>query len=1246
MFKDINLQTLPQLLLLCIPVLALILLIAGLTYQQSQQQSELEASYSASRMLAESRTHLKDALAVPLRELSGVARSPLVQAALNEPDPIRKREQLTQALYPLAYLNPDYFQVRWIQHNGLEGIRLDITQDDFNVQEAPPAALQAKSDRSYHRESMALAPYQVYVSKPDLNREHGALETPIRPTLRVALRLPPGRQQDGDNGYLIVNVSIAHLLARLNDFAGNDFRIMVASNSGDWLLHPEPGQTWASDLGHSNTVSQTNPELWQALTSSTTGTADLASGRWFWTSVVPPQGGTDTVDPAAWPTIYLILNESVAVIAARDAKARQVAGTALLGLLVVFSIPALMFYRRQVQAHQLQQDLEQQTRELTDYNLFINTLTNALPGLVSVWDTADRCQYANAPHEDWLGFSPQQLRGMKLEEVLGAATYQEYRPYLDAVHKGQEQSFEHTLLTAGEHERSVQVSLIPFLGSQGERQGFISLTTDMSDSMQVRRTLQSLNTTLRERSLAAEHAAGVKGAFLANMSHEIRTPMNAVLGLLSILSDTGLTRLQQDYVDKISGAGRALLQVLNDILDLSKLEAGKLTVAAQPMSIEDVMKKSIQLFELGFANKQLEQLVWIDPALPGKVLGDEHRLSQVLNNLLGNALKFTETGSVTLSATLESQDNATTARVRFSIKDTGIGIAEDKQPYLFDAFDQADTSTTRKYGGSGLGLAICKNLVQLMGGDIQLDSQPNVGSDFHFVLPFPIVESMTDWSNQTLPLRRALLVEDSPASATLLMSYLASWNVVCEHVATAEEGLRRYLDSVRAESPFEAILIDWILPGKDGVWLVNSLQNHLSPDTPLPVIIVVTAQEQEQLERALHRVLAPPVTALPSILIKPITPSALFDTLTRLGQDPVALPAPEDTPDPSYDLATLQSMVAGSRLLLVEDNELNQEVALSLLAKLSLSADTAGNGEEALKLVQKQDYDLILMDLHMPDMDGYEACRQLRKQYSYRDLPIIAMTAAVMDEDIRRTKSAGMNDHIAKPINFRVLAKTLARWLGDQEAAGPVTDVLSAPQNAPSLSLPAELGLSEQDLLDRFQGDQELVLRLLTSFVHQHGDGIPQADKDTAADEFPRLFHTLKGSAATLGLHTLSELAKTAERQAREGVMEHSELQAELDRVLSLLKPWLDHVHGDAQRDHPANVHTTGIQQKLADIEQQIARSRLPPTEYIHDLRQQVNHPRLGKQFRTLLMELDEFRYQSAVVTLNDIISKLDNQTQ
>ncbi|SFL92734.1 response regulator [Marinobacter zhejiangensis] len=1240
MLKGINQQTLPQILLLCIPMLALILLITWQTYQQSRQQAELEANYTASRLLAESRTHLRDALSVPLRDLTGIVKSPLVQAAIDEPDLQRKRELLTQVLYPLAYQNPDYFQVRWIRSDGLEGVRLDISPDHTTVEETPSSALQDKGDNSYHRETMALAPYQVYVSKPDLNREHGILETPFRPALRVALRLPEGAGQD--NGYLIINIDIGHVLARLNEFTSSDFSILVASNSSDWLLHPDPSQPWASVLKHDNTLANTAPQLWQALQSKNNGTASLASGRWFWSSVTPAPAEADSPNPGSLPTFYLLINEPPAAIAARNTSARRVAGTALIGLLVVFSIPALMFYRRQVQAHQLQHELEQQTQELTDYNLFIKTLANALPGLVSVWDNADCCLYANAPHEEWLGLSPKTLRGMSLAEVLGSSTYLRYRYHLDGVHEGKKQSFELSLRLADNRDRAVQVNLIPFVDSQGQRQGFISLTTDMTESMQVRQTLQSLNTTLRERSLAAEHAAEVKSAFLANMSHEIRTPMNAVLGLLSILADTGLTRLQQDYVDKISGAGKALLQVLNDILDLSKLEAGKLTVNPQKMSIEEVMKKSMQLFELGFANKQLEQLVWIDPALPRTVLGDEHRLSQVLNNLLGNALKFTETGSVTLSATLAAQEN-NTARVHFSVKDTGIGIAADKQGYLFEAFDQADNSTTRKYGGSGLGLAICKNLVQLMGGAIQLESKPNAGSDFHFDLSFPIVESVTDWSNRTPPVRRMLLIEDNPASAALLMSYLASWNVVCEHVATAEDGLTRYLDSVRAGSPFEAILVDWILPGNDGVWLVNTLQNHLSPEAPLPVIIVVTAHEQEQLEQALSRVLTPPVTTLPSILIKPITPSALFNTLTQLGQNLLTSSALSATQDPTYDLATMQSMVAGSRLLLVEDNELNQEVALSLLAKLGLTADTAGNGEEALKLVNQQDYDLILMDLHMPDMDGFEACRQLRKEYSYRDLPIIAMTAAVMEEDVKQAKTAGMNGHIAKPIDFQVLATTLCRWLGSQHPGTPMPALSGSMSNTPPLVLPAGLGVNSQDLLDRFQGDNELTIRLLASFVNQYGDGLPSSHSDGSADEMPRVLHTLKGSAATLSLQPLTELTKSAEKSCREGVMHFPLLEEELKRVVSVLKPWLKQAQ-ELQQDQSAPMAETDIQLQLTDIEQQIIRSRLPKAEHISGLKSQVNHPVLGKQFRTLLMELDEFRYQSALVTLNDIVRHLEGE--
>ncbi len=1231
-----------QLLMLSIPLTCLAVVLACVTYYQARQHAAQIAESAAQGELMELRSLLSDALSVPARDLAGIAQAPLTQAAIATEAPEQKAARFTQALYPLIYQNPDYFQVRWVQSSGREGVRIDVDHASGDITEVATEALQDKGHRLYHRSVMAMQPYQVYLSAPGLNQERGQIEQPLRPTIRVAVRLPPHDRTD--NGYLIINVALAPILQHLTDLASHQpFEVSLVAGNGDWIMHPDPDLAWASELNHGQTVARTDPALWQALQTASTTPLTLASGRWYASPVTLTLREHTRAELTQAPTLRLLVREPPATLAAQHGQALVEAAVVLLILLAVFTVLVGLFVLRLRQTTRLQLNLRNQAETLAENNQFITTLTNALPGLVAYWDTTEICQYGNDTYRKWLNLDPDTLTGQPMKSVLGADNYRQCRSHIEAVLKGEKQSFEQVISTS-HGTRTVLVNYLPIFNPFGLTKGFISLTTDISETVQTREALSVLNQALQERSEAAENAAKIKSAFLANMSHEIRTPMNAVLGLLTILSESGLNKRQQDYVEKINGASNALLQVLNDILDLSRLEAGKLTKVEEPFLIEDTVRRSIQLFELAFAKKQLELAVWIDPELPKTVLGDDHRLGQVLINLLGNALKFTESGSVTVSVTLERRSNKV-AQVHFSIKDTGIGIAQSKQSYLFEAFDQADSSTTRKYGGSGLGLAICKSLVNLMGGGIAVSSQEGEGSDFHFSLPFEITDSEPAWSKKNLGLRRVLLVEDNTTSAELMKSYLSAWKVHCDLATTAEDGLVRYLSSLDSGNVYDAILVDWVLPGKDGVWLYQRIRNHRngSQEQPDPILIMVTAYEQEDLISQLTASVGE--KPIPAVLTKPVTPSTLFNALNQRG--PLAAShhgGGTGTGIVIPDLSTLKSLIAGSRLLLVEDNELNQEVALSLLAKLGLSADTASNGREALELIEQETYDLVLMDLHMPDMDGYDATRALRVRYGTEELPVVAMSAAVMEEDIRQAREAGMNDHIAKPIDFQVLANTLCKWLHPQENA-LVTPILRGTEPEPNpLKLPGALQFSEMELLTRFQGDQELVLRLLRSFVSQYGEGLPepQGSADDAKEQAPdvnelaRFLHTLKGSAATLGLHQLSQLAEEAETQLKAGVTDTVEVVQELDSVLNDLRAWLE------QQETPVPALPDGtvsdqLQDQLSELQEVIARSRLPSDGQLKVLKQHTQHPALGERFQTLLHELEEFRYQSALVTLADI---------
>ncbi|WP_373498357.1 response regulator, partial [Desulfococcus sp.] len=565
----------------------------------------------------------------------------------------------------------------------------------------------------------------------------------------------------------------------------------------------------------------------------------------------------------------------------------------------------------------------------------------------------------------------------------------------------------------------------PIYGPAGEILGLIGVSRDITE-------LKQKEEQLRLAQAAAEQANRAKGDFLANMSHEIRTPMNAVIGMTHLALQTDLSPKQADYLKKIDVSARTLLRIINDILDFSKIEAGKLDIERVPFHLEDVMKNVADLISDRTRDKGLELLIAVSRDVPRILVGDPLRLSQILTNLLGNAVKFTHMGEIVVSVDVEHQTRHI-ATLSFEVRDTGIGMTPDQAQGLFEPFTQADASTTRKYGGTGLGLTISKRLVGLMGGDIEIDSKVGRGSTFRFRLVFGVGAAPLEKRLRAAgPLKgmRVLVVDDSRTSRNILRDYLEAMTFEVSTADSGETALVMLERAAAGKRPFPLALMDWKMPGMDGIETARRIKREF-PAPLAPAIIMVTAYSREEM------IARAAIDELDGFLLKPTNPSVLFNTIMALFGKEIPLPAPR--PEGSAMPREGAERILGARVLLVEDNDINRQVALEMLDQMGVIVDVAVDGRAAVQALRAERFDLVLMDIQMPVMDGFEATRQIRASSnggSPETIPIVAMTAHAMSGDREKSLAAGMDDHVTKPIDPATLLSVLVKWISPSDRGG------------------------------------------------------------------------------------------------------------------------------------------------------------------------------------------------------------------
>ncbi len=663
----------------------------------------------------------------------------------------------------------------------------------------------------------------------------------------------------------------------------------------------------------------------------------------------------------------------------------------------------------------------------------------------------------------------------------------------------------------------------------------------------------------KEAQRAAESATQAKSDFLAHMSHEIRTPMNAIIGMSYLALQSGLTARQHNYVHKIQASAESLLGIINDILDFSKIEAGKLDIAHVDFQLGDVLDHLADVVGMKAEEKDLEMLYAVPLELPTALMGDALRLGQVLLNLSYNAVKFTEQGEVVLKIDIVDRADHW-IRLRFEVRDTGVGIDQVHQQRLFQPFEQANASTSRGHGGTGLGLAISRQLVRLMGGELNVASKPGQGSRFFFTLQFEVQRSGVP----SLPLRhggllgrRALIVDDNGSARELLAETISALGLQPDTAADGPEALQRVVDADAREMPYDLVLLDCNMPGMDGVDCAKRIAESKRGGRRFPVVLMPTALLRDDVMRRVdeHRL------SISAVLTKPARPSTLFDACCKaLGLASLVSTRAEGR---ERALTEHLSRLKGARILLVEDNEFNREVALDLLRNEDIIVATADNGREALEILRTKHFDAVLMDCQMPVMDGLEATRALRQWPQMQHLPVIAMTASVMVGDKEEALASGMNDHIAKPIDIDQLFATLAKWIPPRgvAAAASTTEASSGDPMTNQHSVP---GVDVTAALARLRGDEATLRRMLQRFLETHHDFVARFaaarnQGDSAAAR--RLAHDLQSIAGTLGMHTLAQSAMALEqacRTASQPVVEArmQELSQVIEPILKGLASW------------------------------------------------------------------------------------------
>ncbi len=800
---------------------------------------------------------------------------------------------------------------------------------------------------------------------------------------------------------------------------------------------------------------------------------------------------------------------------------------------------------------------------------------------------------------------------------------------------------QYRLMTQSRKVRSTDVRILVRKDDMGNVTHFQGIMIDITVSKEIEKAKLQ-----REVAEAATHS---KSEFLANMSHEIRTPMNAITGLTELAMKTKLTARQYDYLRKIRTASHSLLRIINDILDFSKIEARKLTLESVNFDLQGVFENLSALSANKAAEKGLELLFAIFEDVPCGLIGDPYRLGQILTNLTNNAIKFTNKGEVLVNVSLEKK-GFKRVMLKFSVRDSGIGIPSDLLPKLFSAFTQADGSTTRKYGGTGLGLAISKQLAKMMNGSIWVESEPGRGSTFNFTAEFGLQQKYKKFKPvipDDLRGMRVLVVDDNRFSREILQRFLTSLTFETKSVGSGEDALEE-LKKAAEETPYKLVLMDWRMPDMDGVDTIKLIKEASWLDQ-LPTVIMVTAFDREDVSWQTEYI------GVTSFLIKPVTQSLLFDTIMEVFGREVDKASRDHIA--RSEKTEAEEIIKWTRILLVEDNSINRQVAMELLENAGVMVDAASNGKEAIHTLEKFEYDAVLMDVQMPEMDGYEATELIRCDPLYKELPIIAMTAHAMTGDREKCLESGMNDYLTKPIDTGQLFSTLAKWIKPKER--------KPDKNMPKRRIPAkhtdELlpdnlpGIDIEAAMKRLENNAGLYKKLLKEFKRDYAgaadkirDALEKGEKNTAL----RLAHTLKGVGGNISAPELQEAASKLEMGIKHrNTGDYDSLLEDVEKILDNLMEslkGLDQFDAEtkpdtvAESDEAVQTDPSKVLPLLVELYALLRENDLDAEDCFYSVKEHLNDPIFQKEIERLEDNISRLDFKGAQAPLVEIAEAMN----
>ncbi len=749
--------------------------------------------------------------------------------------------------------------------------------------------------------------------------------------------------------------------------------------------------------------------------------------------------------------------------------------------------------------------------------------------------------------------------------------------------------------------------------------------------------------TLRRQS--AEAASQAKSDFLANMSHEIRTPMNAILGMANLALKQPVPPKLRNYLRVINDASHSLLGVINDILDFSKIEAGRLDIEHTAFDLNTILDNLADMFSSKIAEKErVEMFITVEEHTPEALVGDPLRLKQVLINLVSNAIKFTEAGEilVTVRCLSETEEGAT---LEFTVSDTGSGMKPEQIPSLFDQFTQADSSTTRKYGGTGLGLPISRQLITMMGGEIVARSKPGRGSAFTFTVKLGL-QNPSGGRIRPLPAQlcglRVLVVDDNPTIRRLLEKMLEPFSCTVTTAASAAEALGRLGGPQR---PYDLLITDLNMPDMDGVELAERTRNTVHCQN-MPVIMISALGNEKALDKSATAV-------VDAFISKPIKRTLLLNTILELTGCARPAKAGEEAIRCATSSDGREHHLAGSRILLAEDNAINQQVAREMLEEQGIAVAIANNGREAVEAVQQSRFDAVLMDVQMPEMDGFEATAVIRRTPALRDLPVIAMTAHAMKGYREKCIDAGMNDYIAKPVEEEQLLGTLRKWLGTAERplstanASEGTDEKPSSRQQPTLLLE---GIDTAAGLKRLRGKRDFYVKLLKEFARDYSSAPDEIRNALLRQDFgqaQRLAHTIKGLAGNLAARQIEALAHDIERAAARKVTVEAPLLDAFDAAFAVV---MQSIAGLEDKEEPcggAEIQPAGdcspeeIEAVMVELADFLRQNNLQAEDCFLALRKRINDPRLTPHLEEIGGQLDSFNFKEARRALDALAAAL-----